>query len=487
MIGTTLRQNQTLIMKILEIRFLPNSGFLCIAWLLMIISAFHTRTPVRRRFLSKEPFLRKYPCELKSWSRTFHQQQSQYIITNDESRYNPALHELKSLNSYLKFAVTNDRTAIARSDSMWTHFRNGIQLDSLVLEDQYLGRHKLSNKQTAKLWYDNIEARLSPRVDVARTQSYLADELEVAIGAVQQAAYVIRSLQHILLNPTSDHFVNRILQTTLHSLSLSKEDNTPVTVADFAIQALIIDTLSTAFPSDLFIAEENSAVVRSDPTIRQAVLVVLHAATGAEWSAEQLYDVLDRGSGAAANTAASNTRATITDSTLNPQRVWVLDPIDGTKGFMRGEHCCTGLGLLINGVTQMSVLGCPNLNLLRLLQGSSYDDKDIAYIDPPIVNSSATNTNTDAAMPAVFHPHSGSIYYAVSKQGAFARSLSMPRGAAYEVTTSTVAESSRARLCESAEALFGDREISAHTAEKLGVKKDFLRIDGELYSYYCTA
>ena len=31
------------------------------------------------------------------------------------------------------------------------------------------------------------------------------------------------------------------------------------------------------------------------------------------------------------------------------ERVWVLDPVDGTKGFMRGEHYCIALALLQKG------------------------------------------------------------------------------------------------------------------------------------------
>ena len=31
------------------------------------------------------------------------------------------------------------------------------------------------------------------------------------------------------------------------------------------------------------------------------------------------------------------------------ERVWVLDPVDGTKGFMRGEHYCIALALLVKG------------------------------------------------------------------------------------------------------------------------------------------
>ena len=41
---------------------------------------------------------------------------------------------------------------------------------------------------------------------------------------------------------------------------LSKDDASPVTVADFAAQALIVGYLSKLFPEDKFIAEEDSNV-----------------------------------------------------------------------------------------------------------------------------------------------------------------------------------------------------------------------------------
>jgi len=42
---------------------------------------------------------------------------------------------------------------------------------------------------------------------------------------------------------------------------------------------------------------------------------------------------------------------------------WILDPIDGTKGFIRGEHFCVALGLAHDGRPVLGVLGCPNMPL----------------------------------------------------------------------------------------------------------------------------
>ncbi len=39
----------------------------------------------------------------------------------------------------------------------------------------------------------------------------------------------------------------------------------------------------------------------------------------------------------------------------------VLDPIDGTKGFVRGGQYAVGLAYVIAGVPVLAVVGCPNL------------------------------------------------------------------------------------------------------------------------------
>ena len=44
----------------------------------------------------------------------------------------------------------------------------------------------------------------------------------------------------------------------------TKSDCSPVTVADFCIQAMVLWSLRTCFPTDRFIAEEDSNLLRTD-------------------------------------------------------------------------------------------------------------------------------------------------------------------------------------------------------------------------------
>jgi 3'(2'), 5'-bisphosphate nucleotidase len=41
--------------------------------------------------------------------------------------------------------------------------------------------------------------------------------------------------------------------------------------------------------------------------------------------------------------------------------MWTIDPIDGTKGFLRGEQYAVCLSLIVDSIVQVGVIGCPNL------------------------------------------------------------------------------------------------------------------------------
>lgn len=41
--------------------------------------------------------------------------------------------------------------------------------------------------------------------------------------------------------------------------------------------------------------------------------------------------------------------------------MWTIDPIDGTKGFLRGEQYAVCLSLIVDAQVQVGVIGCPNL------------------------------------------------------------------------------------------------------------------------------
>ena len=125
--------------------------------------------------------------------------------------------------------------------------------------------------------------------------------------------------------------VTRALQPTggKQILTVTKSDLSPVTVADFAAQALVLDHLNKSFQSSAntdensFVAEETSQDLQNDPELASLVLNV----TGME-NIEHVMDSIDLG---------KQYLAWDDDKNPRPNRVWCLDPIDGTKGFLRGK------------------------------------------------------------------------------------------------------------------------------------------------------
>jgi 3'(2'), 5'-bisphosphate nucleotidase len=57
--------------------------------------------------------------------------------------------------------------------------------------------------------------------------------------------------------------------------------------------------------------------------------------------------------------------------------MWTLDPIDGTKGFLRGEQYAVCLALIVDSQVEVGVIGCPNLP--HDLNGN-LEDKGVLFV-----------------------------------------------------------------------------------------------------------
>ena len=122
-------------------------------------------------------------------------------------------------------------------------------------------------------------------------------------------------------------------------------DSTPVTAADFAIQGLVSSTLRKQFPNDRFMGEEDAADLRADGALRSLALR-LCSEFGGESDEDGFLSAVDRG---------------LEPNRGEGERVWVLDPIDGTKGFMTGQGYVIGLALLdARGDALIGVMGVPS-------------------------------------------------------------------------------------------------------------------------------
>lgn len=132
--------------------------------------------------------------------------------------------------------------------------------------------------------------------------------------------------------------------------SITKDDKSPVTVADFASQAIVARVLWERLGErrlTRLVAEEDSQSLREDerrPHLEAVVEAVNHAFDGI--SMDEVLEAIDLG-----------------DAEPHPDGFWTLDPIDGTKGFLRGQQYAVSLGWIEHGEPVVGALGCPNLGL----------------------------------------------------------------------------------------------------------------------------
>lgn len=166
-------------------------------------------------------------------------------------------------------------------------------------------------------------------------------EREVAIEAVLQASDLARRMQGQL---AALDVVN-------------KEDLSPVTITDFSVQALINMHLVHAFEEDEIMGEEDTLFLRNPQHLvikEKVVAQIEHIFPGMQ--EEAILDAIDRGGGQGGAKG----------------RFWVLDPIDGTRGFIRQEPYAIALALVEEGEVVLGVLGCPRFPLKQSLGGALF-------------------------------------------------------------------------------------------------------------------
>jgi len=204
--------------------------------------------------------------------------------------------------------------------------------------------------------------------------------------------------------------------------ALTKGDRSPVTVADLAAQIVVSRRLQEAFPSDPLLAEEDSAALANEPATAEKVheQALLHFP---KISSSEMVEALDRGNHAG-----------------DGDRYWVLDPIDGTKGFLRGDQYAVALALVDGGKIVVGALGCPNL---------------------PTPDSQET----------------GWIFSAVRNAGATGHLLGNQENK--DIHVDGISDPSRAVVCESVVAAHAAHSVQGRIAERLGIGTDPYRIDSQ--------
>ena len=237
------------------------------------------------------------------------------------------------------------------------------------------------------------------------------EEKRVAIEAVARASELCRAV--------------RIEMASVDSLE--KGDKSPVTVADFGSQALVCQHLTTAFPYDEIVGEEDATDLQrpeNGPKLAQVTQYVQRFHPAA--TPEAICRWIDAGKGAVT------------------ERFWTLDPIDGTKGFMRNDQYAIALALIEQGQVQVAVLGCPALPL-------DMDDPD---------------------------SETGVLFVAVRGEGAAMASL--PGGPFASIHVVEKPDKTQCRFVESVEASHGNPALQEAVAQAVGFTRPPLRMDSQV-------
>jgi len=208
--------------------------------------------------------------------------------------------------------------------------------------------------------------------------------------------------------------------------SIEKEDRSPVTIADFGSQAIICRALGEAFPNDAIVAEEDATALRYSEQSEQLVQVTQYVQQQLpSVSTDDVTEWIDYGNGEPAD------------------RFWTLDPIDGTKGFLRGDQYAIALALIEQGQVKVGILACPALSL---------------------------------DLPSRWD-QTGLLFVAVRGEGTRVRPLSEEQFQTVRVTSPT--DQANLRFVESVEAAHGDQSLQNTIAKQVGIKSDSLRMDSQ--------
>lgn len=212
-----------------------------------------------------------------------------------------------------------------------------------------------------------------------------------------------------------------IASELLSSDSQTKSDRSPVTIADYASQALIHHRLKELTPELGIVAEEGSEGLRKEPEM------VLRIASFTkrfcpEVNEETLLGLLDRG-----------------DHSGGEGTFWTLDPIDGTKGFLRGGQYAVALALVEKGQPTLGVLGCPRYEGVEGETGIVFSGGE--------------------GIPGHF----------------WTCETASPR----KLRTCSEINLAEAKLCESVESAHTAHDLSAKVIKDLGISSEILRMDSQ--------
>ncbi|KAI3937076.1 hypothetical protein MKX01_015291 [Papaver californicum] len=202
-------------------------------------------------------------------------------------------------------------------------------------------------------------------------------ELDVDVRVVQMACSLCQRVQESLLSKKNEQVK-------------SKDDNSPVTVV-----ATVSWVLSECFGREhlSIIAEEDvEALSRADAV---GSLESLVKAVN-ECLAEAPKYGLKGPNGFVVTSEILEAISRCNSSGASRGRHWVLDPVDGTLGYVRGNQYAIALAMIEDGEVVIGVLGCPNYPMKEWLKYHHRDYQEMSKLSP----SSSESWNKGCVMYA---------------------------------------------------------------------------------------
>jgi 3'(2'), 5'-bisphosphate nucleotidase len=244
----------------------------------------------------------------------------------------------------------------------------------------------------------------------------LTPTLSTALLAVAEACRVARAVQRELAAVKT----------------LTKEDLSPVTVADFAAQAVVCLRLHAGLGSFDLVGEESAGELRetSGDAMNNAVTRAVRD-IWPEISESRVHDAIDFG-----------------NHDASAESYWTLDPVDGTKGFLRGGQYAISLALIERGQVVAGVLGCPNLG----------PDFARSFNDPDPV---------------------GTLFYATRDGGAWSLAATDTADRAQRIRVATERPLADLRMCESVESGHSRLDAAHQIRTRLQITGEPARLDSQ--------
>ncbi|KAL0306483.1 UNVERIFIED_CONTAM: PAP-specific phosphatase HAL2-like [Sesamum radiatum] len=276
-----------------------------------------------------------------------------------------------------------------------------------------------------------------------------SEELNVAVRVVHMACSLCEKVQRQLLSTNPDQVK-------------SKDDDSLVTVADWSVQATVSWMLCRAFGSQkISIVAEEDIQTLSKPESKSLLATVVSAvnaclAEAPRFGLQGPEKALD-----APQILEAISKCSSPGGRLG--RHWVLDPVDGTLGFVRGNQYAVALAMIVDGEVVIGVLGCPNYPV----KGDGLNK----YSQQNFVMSGLSSGEVGCVM----YTSKGSRKAWMQPLIRSDKRFEWPNSAKL-IQVSSIDDPALATLCEPVEKSNSDHTFAAGVANTVGLRKKPLRV-----------